>query len=83
MVFNELILCWRIEIVSGRRFHLPRVGHGQELCFLNPLHLLEVVLIGLACLCLLAAAAWQVTHAHIGALVRIQYLGWGLVNLLP
>ena len=40
---------------------------------MNPPHLLEVVPIGLVCICLLAAAAWQVTHACADAPM------WGLL----
>ena len=82
MVFDDLILCWCIVVISGHRFHLPPLG-GQELYFLNPLHLLEFVPIGLICICLLATAAWRVTHACTGTLVWNCCFGQGLLEMVP
>ena len=72
LTFDKVIICWCIVIVSGHRFHLPSLSGGgvEELCFLNPPWLLEVVLIVLIYFCLLSAATWQVTHTCAGALVQ-------------
>ena len=48
----------------------------QELCFLNLPCLLEVVLIGLICICALVAATWWVTHVCTGAVAQNCCLVW-------
>ena len=73
-MFDEVILCRCIVVVSGHRFYLPPL-RGQELCFLNLPSLLEVVLIGLICVCPLATDTWWVTHTCAGTLVQKYCFG--------
>ena len=72
MVFYGVDLCQFLVVVSGHRFHCRE----QELCFLNPLHLLEVVLIGFS-----AFACWpRLLHIYrcrqCGSAAPINQLSW-------
>ena len=69
-VFDEVIPC---RCICGSiRSQIPPAmagieGRGQELCFLIPLHLLEVVLVGLLCICALAQLLGKpLVHAQAG-----------------
>ena len=75
MVFDEVILCWCIFGSISLQILPVTSGEGRWAGAVSsdPTHLLEVVLVGLLCICPLATAAWQVMHTCRG---RASMLHW-------
>ena len=77
-----MILYWCICGSIRFRFQLPLLGVGeQEMCFLNLSSLLEVVLVGLLCICV--CCSYLLSHAHaLGASVLGRSVALMPVGLL-